>query len=83
MEACQSCSMPVEAGPYCVHCVDESGALQAFDVRFAAMLEYAKRKSPERSTEELEERTLAYMRTMPAWKDHPGLSDTRGRGTDS
>lgn len=24
---CESCGMPIESGPYCAHCVDETGQL--------------------------------------------------------
>ena len=68
---CESCGMPIESGPYCSHCVDASGKLQPFDERFERMIAWQQRKSPAASRAELEESTLAYMATMPAWKDHP------------
>jgi hypothetical protein len=63
--------MPIEAGPYCHHCVDEKGALQPFEERFERMVQWQARREPGADRAALEEKTLAYMRTMPAWKDHP------------
>ncbi len=68
---CQSCGMPIEAGPYCSYCVDEAGELQPFDERFERMVQWQARREPDASREALEKKTLAYMATMPAWKDHP------------
>jgi hypothetical protein len=62
--------MPIEMGPYCPHCVDAQGNLQAFDERFARMVEWALRREPALGRAAAEQRTLEYMRTMPAWKDH-------------
>jgi len=66
---CESCGMPIEAGPYCPHCVDERGQLQDFATRFARMVAWQERRGSPRAQAELE--TIAYMATMPAWKDHP------------
>jgi hypothetical protein len=63
--------MPIEAGPYCTHCVDATGALQPFDERFERMVQWQARKEPQASRAELEKKTLLYMSKMPAWKDHP------------
>jgi hypothetical protein len=68
---CQSCSMPIESGPYCQYCVDERGQLQPFEQRFERMVAWQAQRSPEKSREVLEAETLAYMAKMPAWKDHP------------
>lgn len=68
---CESCGMPIEAGPYCPHCVDADGKLQAFDERFERMIQWQARREPDASRAVLEKKTLAYMATMPAWKDHP------------
>ncbi len=38
---CGSCGMPVDDGPYCVHCVTEGGELQSFEQRLAAMAAFA------------------------------------------
>ncbi len=35
---CESCGTAIESGPYCEHCVDETGALQDFDTRFERMM---------------------------------------------
>jgi len=63
--------MPIESGRYCAHCTDESGTLQDFDTRFARMTSWQARSTPDASPEEIERATLAYMATMPAWRDHP------------
>jgi hypothetical protein len=68
---CESCGMPIESGPYCQYCVDDNGKLQPFEERFERMIAWQQRKAPDASRADLESATLAYMRTMPAWKDHP------------
>lgn len=68
---CESCSMPIETGPYCQHCVDARGHLQSFEERFERMVAWQARKKPEAPRAELEKDTLAFMKKMPAWKDHP------------
>lgn len=72
---CQSCSMPIESGPYCAHCVDEHGELQPFDVRFERMVQWMLRGDPSLGRAEAELRTRAHMRMMPAWKSHPRLAE--------
>jgi hypothetical protein len=68
---CESCGMPIEAGPYCQYCVDDKGKLQPFDERFERMVQWQARREPKATRAELEKKTLAYMATMPAWKEHP------------
>jgi hypothetical protein len=63
--------MPIEAGPYCNYCVDDAGHLQSFEDRFARMSQWMRRQEPALSQDDAEAKTLAYMATMPAWKDHP------------
>lgn len=79
MHPCESCSMPIETGRYCEHCVDERGQLQAFDTRFARMVAWQKRKEPGATDEALEAATLAFMGRMPAWKDHPRVRAASGK----
>jgi hypothetical protein len=74
---CESCSMPIETGRYCQYCVDSSGKLQAFEERFEKMIAWQKRKEPNASRAALEAATLAFMATMPAWKDHPRVVAAR------
>jgi hypothetical protein len=69
--ACESCGMPIEAGPYCQYCVDASGKLQPFEERFERMVQWQARKEPNASRADLEKKTLSYMAQMPAWKEHP------------
>lgn len=63
--------MPIESGPYCQHCVDETGKLQPFEQRFERMVAWQARRSPEKNRETLEAETLAFMAKMPAWQNHP------------
>ena len=86
---CLSCGMPLtsaadhargdEAIPYCAHCTTESGELQPFEERFDRMTQWSMRKDGlDRAA--AERQTREYMRTMPAWRDHPALaSPTSGR----
>jgi hypothetical protein len=68
--------MPIETGRYCSHCVDETGTLQSFDDRFERMIAWEARRRPDVTRTELEASTLAYMATMPAWRDHPRVAAT-------
>lgn len=68
---CESCSMPIETGAYCVHCADADGKLQPFEDRFEKMIGWQMRQKPGLSREDAETQTLEFMRRMPAWKDHP------------
>ncbi len=70
---CESCGMPIEMGPYCRHCVDDAGQLQPFEERFERMVQWSVRQQG-LSRAEAEVRTREHMRTMPAWKGHPGLA---------
>ncbi len=74
---CQSCGMPVESGTYCQHCVNEAGDLQSFDERFERMSQWMLSQEQAASREEAEKRTLEYMATMPAWRDHPKVRGAR------
>ncbi|MBL8609220.1 MAG: hypothetical protein JNL38_17965 [Myxococcales bacterium] len=75
---CDSCGMPIEAGPYCSYCVDEAGKLQPFEERFERMVQFQARREPGAPREVLEQKTLAYMATMPAWRDHPRVKAAAG-----
>jgi hypothetical protein len=66
--------MPIESGRYCSHCTDAEGHLQPFGERFERMVAWQARREPGASRTELEAATRAYMRTMPAWHDHPALA---------
>ncbi len=68
---CESCGMPIDDGQYCGHCADAEGNLQAFDERFDRMVQWTLREGSATSKEEAERQTLAYMATMPAWREHP------------
>jgi hypothetical protein len=69
--ACESCSMPIESGPYCQYCVDSNGALQPFDERFEKMVGWQLRQKPGTSRAQAEKETIAFMAKMPAWHNHP------------
>ena len=71
---CESCGMPINNGTYCQYCTDENGNLQSFEERFENMVQWTMKNSPNMSREEVEQRTKAYMSTMPAWKNHPKLA---------
>ena len=70
---CDSCGMPIETGRHCRFCTDADGNLQAFDERFARMVDWWARREPDASRDEVEAAARAYMATMPAWREHPGL----------
>jgi hypothetical protein len=79
---CESCGMPLPTAddhalhdatiPYCQHCTDETGQLTAFDDRFERMVQWSVRKDG-LDRPAAEAKTRDYMRSMPAWKDHPRL----------
>lgn len=69
--SCESCSMPIESGRYCEHCTDADGNLQSFAERFAAMTSWQARREPSAERARIEADTIAWMSTMPAWRDHP------------
>jgi hypothetical protein len=75
--ACESCSMPIETGPYCHYCVDADGKLQPFDERFEKMLGWQMRHEPGLSRPQAEAETLAFMAKMPAWREHPRVAARR------
>jgi hypothetical protein len=66
--------MTIETGRYCSYCTDSTGALVSFDERFELMVAWQARKEPEATRTDLEASTLAYMSTMPAWRDHPRVA---------
>jgi hypothetical protein len=76
--SCESCGMPIEAGPYCQYCVDSTGNLQTFQERFERMVQWQAKREPGTSRVDLEKKTLARMASMPAWKEHPRVKAARG-----
>ncbi len=76
---CESCSMPIESGPYCAHCIDERGALQPFEERLERMVQWTLHNQPDLGEAEALRQTLHFMKTMPAWKDHPALKARLGQ----
>ncbi len=73
---CESCGMAIETGPYCQYCLGSDGKLQPFEERFERMVQWQLRKQPAGGRAQAEKDTLAYMATMPAWREHPRV---RGR----
>jgi hypothetical protein len=71
---CESCGMPIESGVYCQHCTDATGKLQEFDERLKRMAQWTLRQGQAKTPAEAEQRALAYMATMPTWRDHPKLA---------
>jgi hypothetical protein len=65
--------MTIESGPYCQYCTDEGGKLQSFDERFLRMVQFMKARNGDLTQEEAEAQTLAYMATMPTWRNHPNV----------
>lgn len=74
---CESCGMTIESGPYCQYCVDESGELRSFEEQFERMVQFARRRDADLTPADAEARTLEYMATMPAWRDHPRVTGKR------
>lgn len=81
---CESCGMPMAtaddhapgqpASAYCRFCSTPTGDRQAFEERFTRMTQWEMRQhGVDRATAEAA--TRAYMRQMPAWRDHPALRD--------
>ena len=80
---CVSCGMPMSGAedhapghpesPWCTHCSQPDGDLQAFDERFERMVQWEV-KVNHRDRPTAETATRAYMKTMPAWKNNPKLA---------
>lgn len=75
--SCESCGMPIESGHYCAYCTDAEGNLQPFDERFERMVAWQAREHAGAPRAQLEAETLAYLATMPAWRDHPRVRAAR------
>jgi hypothetical protein len=82
MMLCESCGMPMYGASdhapghadsaYCVHCSTAEGDLQAFEERFERMVQWEMRRNGQPRVA-AEVATRAYMRQMPAWRDHPAV----------
>ncbi len=70
---CESCTMGIETGPYCHHCVDASGALRPFAETFERFRQWMRREEPALGADEVDARVRAFMGKAPAWRDHPDL----------
>ncbi len=82
MTKCESCGYemhgPGDHAPgdahsrHCRYCSNADGTLQDFTERFERMVQWSLRRDG-LARAEAEQRTRAYMRTMPLWRDHPAL----------
>lgn len=75
---CESCSMPIESGTYCHHCTTADGELQSFDETLERFKQWTRREEAGLDDEGVTRKTLDFMATMPAWRDHPRLGELRG-----
>jgi hypothetical protein len=57
----------------CQHCADADGHLHSFEESVMRMCQFMKHQTPGLSDAEAEQRTLAYKRNMPAWRERPEL----------
>jgi hypothetical protein len=65
--------MPIDDGTYCEYCTGENGQLQPFEERFERMVQWTMSTSAAANRKAAEADTLAYMASMPAWRDHPAV----------
>lgn len=83
-QSCESCGAPMRTvedhAPghpectWCRYCSNPDGSLQAFEERFERMVQWAvRRDGADRPTAEA--KTREYMRSLPAWRDHPALQE--------
>jgi hypothetical protein len=80
---CESCGMPMRTvadhapnhpeSTWCAHCSTPTGDLQAFEERLERMMQWEIRRNG-LSREAAEAAARAYMRSMPAWRNHPSLA---------
>lgn len=79
MTTCESCGMPIEAGPYCQFCIDEGGELQTFAERLERMSQWMRRTREGLTNEQAVAMALDHMATMPAWRNSRELRDRLAR----
>lgn len=71
---CQSCTMTIESGDYCVYCTDDTGGLLSFEETFERFVQFAMGRDPSLARETAETNTREFMSQRPAWRGHPSLS---------
>ncbi len=76
MPKCPSCALPIDDGTYCQHCTDDQGNLQVFQERFKCMTQWIQNKETDLTLAQAQQKTRAYMATMPAWQNHPELNNS-------
>jgi hypothetical protein len=72
--------MPVEDGTYCQYCTDDQGQLQPFEEHFERMVQWTMHQGNTDDRQRAEADMLAYMATMPAWRDHPAVKAAAAGG---
>lgn len=84
MTTCTSCGMPMAAvedhapnhpdSAWCRFCATPEGDLVPFEERLERMTQWEMRQHG-LDRPAAEQATRAYMRAMPAWRDHPALHE--------
>lgn len=70
---CESCGMSIEAGPYCAHCVDDTGVLKPFEETLTRFEQWVQSGNTAASQRDAQAQALDYMKTQPARQNHPKL----------
>lgn len=70
---CKSCSMTIESGDYCQYCADETGTLIPFEECVERFTQWTKRQEPDLPADRARRKTIEFMATMPAWREHPDV----------
>ena len=70
---CTSCTMPIESGDLCQYCGDEHGDLRPFPEIFERMVQWSLENEPELERQVAEQKTIAFMASMPAWRENSEL----------
>jgi len=66
--------MTIESGDYCNYCTNDEGSLLSFEETFERFIQFAIGRDSSLDRNTAETNTLAFMRTMPAWKEHPKVA---------
>ncbi len=72
MSKCLSCGISVPATEICMNCANETGQLREFEIILKRFVDWSIRMDHVPS-EMAEKAALEYMKTMPAWQNHPDL----------
>jgi hypothetical protein len=75
--------MPIESGPLCPYCSDEDGHLIEFEECLERFSQWTRKNEPDLDKEQATTKTLEFMSSMPAWREHPEvLKRIGGNGSD-